>query len=188
MFSTDENTHTHTHTTHTHTHTSTGFTNLNRCSIPIPLYLVVAGFILLVEVILHSLLCMGQKCSEDESFYKVIRRCDCLAVFLIAWLLVGSNWVFRGGMGNETCGSDTVDYVVVGNMTDDVEIMSGAHPTDGMETGESESDPAAGCSSDCSTGVYAFAVVLILIQYMALLILAVCCCSTKFRSRSSRRR
>ena len=153
------------------THTQhTGFVYYSTCAVrEVPLYLIVAGFVFLVELILHCLLCTAQKCSNEDYFYNMVRKFDCLAFFLFVWLLVGSSWMFRAT--RRTCGSDAVDYVIIGNNTDDAIVnRTDIIPNDELDC------------SDCPGGVYAFTVVLILIQYIVFLILAVCCCTKTVRS------
>ena len=71
----------------------------------------------------------------------------------------------------QPCGSDAVDYVIIGNNTDDVFV----NRTDTIPDDELD-------CIDCPGGVYAFTVVLILMQYIVFLILAVCCCTKTVRS------
>ena len=136
------------------------------------------GFVLLAEVIVHSALFVAQKCSDDESTIRALRRCDFLALFLLIWLLVGSNWIFRQSRNREDC-TDVVDMggITVVNTTNGtvltVEVSGGLSPT------------PESCQ-DCSDSVYIFTGILIICQYVLALCLVAVCCSRAFRSQSSR--
>ena len=128
---------------------------------------------------MHLALFIAQKCSEDESTIKTLRRCDLLAVFLLIWLLVGSNWIFRLGVSRdrEDCMNMEGDVKVV-NVTNNtmltVEVSEGLSPMENCQ--------------DCSESIYVFAGVLIICQYALALCLIGTCCSKVFHSQSSRSR
>ena len=130
----------------------------------------VAGIFILVELVLHSLLWIAQKLSNDKPLYSLVRKFDCIALFLIVWLVVGSAWIFKAGRERScgTSGVDYVDYVIPDNFTGSQEDLE---PT--------ESD----CGEDCPSGVYVFTVFLILFQYLMVLLLGLCCCTSSVRSR-----
>ena len=129
----------------------------------------VGGIFLLVEIVLHSLLWTAQKLSNDEPVYNIIRKFDCIALFLVVWLVVGSAWIFKAGRDN-LC-SDFVDQVIVPPVNE----------TGGVEDSEL-SESGAECE-DCPSGVYVFTVFLILFQYLMILLLGICCCTSSVRYR-----
>ena len=153
---------------------TTGFTHYNECSVrEVPLYLIVGGIFLLVEVVLHSLLWTAQKLSNDEPVYSLIRKFDCIALFLIVWLVVGSAWIFKASKDN-LCGDNrsVVDQVLIpGNSTG------------GFEDSERSDSGASEECEDCPSGVYVFTVFLILFQYLMILLLGIGCCTSSVRSR-----
>lgn len=145
-----------------------GFLNLNTCqSSSIPIYLIVAGMVVIAELAFQSGLCLWNKCHHTEnpgrSTTHVFRRCDCIAFFLFVWLLFGSRWVF-GMITNGNRGCTTMDDVVAPPPIN----TSASHPPSPSGTTES------GCQ-DCSDGVYVFAVVTVLLQYLLCLILFLAC-------------
>ena len=136
------------------------------------------GFVILVEVAVHSALFVAQKCSDDESTIKALRRCDFLALFLLIWLLVGSNWIFRQSRNRGNC-MDMVD-------TDgDVRVVNTTNGTVTVAVSGGLSPSPEGCQ-DCSNSVYVFTGILIICQYVLALCLIAVCCSRVFRSESSR--
>ena len=155
----------------------TGFVNYDVCQSPeVPLYLIVAGFILMAMIVFHTLLYTAQKCSKDETIYHSVRRCDFLAFLLFIWLLVGSNWMFRMRSDDE-CNTSNMNSTVW-NVTG--EWNGTATQTTVMVAGEQapedNSDSGTDCS-DCSRDVYVFTSFLILTQYIVGLCLVIFCCS-----------
>jgi hypothetical protein len=151
-----------------------GFVHYNQCSVQeVPLYLIVGGIFLLVEIVLHSLLWTAQKLSNDEPVYNLIRKFDCIALFLIVWLVVGSAWIFKAG--RDSLCSDIVDQVTVPPVNVTTTTGDVEDPDPLLESG-------AECE-DCPSGVYVFTVFLILFQYLMLLLLGICCCTSSIRYR-----
>ena len=155
----------------TQSSTTAGVIHYNNCSVQeVPLFLIVGGIFLLVEIILHSLFWTAQKLSE-KPIYGLIRRFDCIALFLVIWLVVGSAWVFKA---RTDFSSDSVDFVILpANTTtgDDLEMYDSGVSND------------AAYPDDCPQGVYVFTVFLILFQYIMILLLGICCCTSSVRHR-----
>ena len=152
--------------------TTTGLMYYKRCLVrEVPLYLLVAGLFLLVEIALHSILWTAQKLSNDEPLFCVLRRCDCIALFLLVWLVLGSVWIFKAG--KELSCNNSIDYVAI---PEDSEYSG-----DYLET--VTDTPPDSCPEDCPGGVYVFTVFLILFQYLTALVLGICCCTASVRSR-----
>ena len=131
----------------------------------IPLYLIVAGIFLLLEIVLQTSLWTAQRLSNDRAVFGLLRKCDCIALFLVVWLVVGSIWIFKAGK-KLTC-DDVVDYVAVPD-------YSGHYL---------ESFPETENCQECPSGVYVFTAFLILFQYLMTLVLAISCCSSSVRRR-----
>ncbi|CAI8012102.1 hypothetical protein GBAR_LOCUS7766 [Geodia barretti] len=149
-----------------------GSVHYNQCSVQeVPLYLIVGGIFLLVEIVLHSLLWTAQKLSNDEPVYNIIRKFDCIALFLVVWLVVGSAWIFKAGRDN-LC-SDFVDQVTAPPV----------NVTTTGDVGDSELSESGAECEDCPSGVYVFTVFLILFQYLMILLLGICCCTSSVRYR-----
>ena len=161
-----------------------GFLNYDVCKYSqIPLYLIVAGILLLLEVVIQSSLCACRNWLGDDKTYRKIRRCDFVMVLLFIWLLIGTNWMFRLGIGNEC--SDGLEGDV---QTVDDTVEPGGTTTQTTEliaTMEGGSGTGGEDCSDCSQDVYVFAAVLILIQYIFGLFLVAMCCSNFFKGSSS---
>lgn len=158
----------------------TGSISYSGCTIQeVPLYLIVGGILLLIDIILQTVLLTAHKLT-DSNIYTLIRKCDCVALCLVVWLVAGSIWIFKART-RQGC-NDAVDYVTVGNQTDDIIMDMSADG--GM--GDLES---ANCGvQDCPAGVYLFTVFLILFQYLLLLIIGIFCCTAVMNARSPQRR
>lgn len=136
----------------------------------IPLYLMIAGFILIAEIIYQTTLCIAIKRNKrHESTYRVMRMCDCLALFLFIWLLVGSYWIFTISLDRQACISYGNDFVYVNTTV--------------VPDGEGNGNP--GCP-DCDSYVYNFSTFVIMLQYIGTLCLMVWCCSCYVKHRGNR--
>ena len=86
--------------------------------------------------------------------------------------------MFQANRDQEIC-RQAIDDVVIANSSGFMIHVS----TDG--TGTWGSDPTDCENADCSSGVYVFAAVLILVQYVVAVALVLCCCSSAIKSRRS---
>ena len=138
--------HTHTHT-HTYTHAHTGSTYYKKCTVTeIPLYLIVSGSFILLDVGYHILLFIFQRfCENDKTVCLLARKCDCCAFFLFVWLILGSAWVLGAGLSGDSTGDH----------------------------------------GDCPFGVYVFAAVVIIGQYVYGLLFVISCCISVFKNSCS---
>ncbi len=146
-----------------------------------------AGVLIILEIVLHSLLFTCKKYVDDESVFHKLRRCDILLFILFIWLLVGTNWIFRTSIvyNNDDCEEDmggdivSMNYTIeVNGTTVHVPVNVGAQ--EGMEGGVRGGD-----CEDCSRGVYFFAAIVILGQYVLALLLFAFCCTRLFRKPSN---
>lgn len=145
-------------------HRCAGSMNINTCSSrDIPLYLIIAGSCLSVEVVIHTLTILTSMNTDNESVLRSLRMCDCFAFFILIWILVGSNWIFKVSVNSKSCSrldEETEPFIEIGNST---ELMPDV------------TSPVT--CEDCSNSVYQFAVGLIVLQYMVVfLVFVVCCC------------
>ena len=145
----------------------TGGLNIGVCvRHEIPLYLLIAGFIFIAEIIFQVSMCMGiKRSSQHESIYRTLRMLDCLALFLFIWLLVGTYWLFSISIERSTCTTDS--------MLNDLIDSEGVAPQ--------TSTTSSGVCSDCDAYVYSFTAFVIIFQYLAFLVCFVVCCSMYFK-------
>ncbi|XP_064404957.1 uncharacterized protein LOC135350156 [Halichondria panicea] len=146
----------------------------------IPLYLLIAGFIFVAEIIFQFSMCMGiKRSSQHESIYRTLRMFDCLALFLFIWLLVGTYWLFTISIARSGCTTDTMlnDFVVV-NTTVLVDSEGGTQIS--VMTPPPSLTPSGDCL-DCDTYVYSFTAFVIMFQYLTFLVCFVACCSVYFK-------
>ncbi len=151
----------------------------------IPLYLIVAGLLLFLEILLHTVLYTCQSYVGDETTYRRLRRCDFIVLILFIWLLVGSNWMFRLGFQDDDC-EGAIDGGGIQSMnltvTDANGTITHIQVDVGAEGGRSGTmDQGGEDCSDCSHAVYVFTASVILIQYVAGLVLVAFCCHRFFR-------
>lgn len=135
---------------------------------------------MVAELLFHGILWFLMKYSNNDSTYKALRMCDCVAFVLLIWLLIGSNWVFKVSIARASaCNAHQIIDDVMWLNTTIVTDSSGA--TQVMIVTETpDSTPVPNCV-DCSSGVYQFTVVVILFQYIAALLVIVACCSKLFK-------
>ena len=118
-----------------------------KCSVTkIPLYLIVAGSLILLNIGYHILIGIFERFStRHKRIFVLARRADFFLFFPFVWLIVGSVWIlhtaFRGG-SNCDCG-------------------------------------------DCPFGLYLFATMLIISQYVYVLISIIACFVFIIKSRCS---
>lgn len=140
---------------------------MNVCiSSDIPLYLLIAGSCLSVEVFLHTFTVLASISTQSKTTLKCLRICDCFGFFILVWILIGSNWMFKVSTKSRECGSEELEDVA--NITEQVLSISTPTPCE-----------------DCSKTVYQFAVGLIIIQYIIVLSVLVACCCLATRKRTS---
>ena len=153
----------------------------------VPIYLLVAGMLMIAELLFHGVLWLLMKYSDSESTYRAMRMCDCVAFVLLIWLLIGSNWVFKLSIAHyhtsSVCGTYAIDDIIRAPNVTSISDGSGGTQwvivTDPTTTSQSSSD-VNNCA-DCSSGVYQFTVVVILLQYITALVVLIGCCSKVFR-------
>lgn len=159
---------------------SIGSLNIDRCaSLSVPLYLIVAGLLMVAELMFHGIIWLVMKHSENESTFRALRICDCIAFVLLIWLLIGSNWVFKLSIaGSSGCDSPRlpIDDIIQLNTTI---ITDGSGGTQFIVVTETP-DSTPTCM-DCPSGVYRFTVTVILLQYIGALLIVIGCCSRIFR-------
>ena len=134
----------------------------------------------MIELTFHATLWLLMKRSDNNSLFRALRIFDCVAFILLVWLLIGSNWIFKLSIaGSSPC--DTAHPI------DDVIYLNTTVVTDGVGgtrwivvTETHGSTPITTCH-DCSTRVYQFTVMVILMQYIAALLIIVGCCSKIFK-------
>ena len=165
-----------------------GSFNFDVCSSgEVPIYLLVAGMLMIAELLFHGVLWLLMKYSDSDSTYRALRMCDCVAFILLIWLLIGSNWVFKLSIARYRTASACNMYPI-----DDVIRLNATVVTDGSGIGATQwiivSDSAPDSTHpsntncmDCSSGVYQFTVIVILLQYIAALVVIVGCCSKIFK-------
>lgn len=137
---------------------------------------------MLAELIFHGALWMLMKYTDNDSTFRALRVCDCVAFVLLVWLLIGSNWVFRVAIaGRITCPSSSrpIDNIVFLNTTT-VTDASG-HTQFVVLPSIPDSPSTSTYCPDCSAGVYQFTIVVILFQYVAALFICIGCCSKLFK-------
>ena len=147
----------------------------------IPLYLLIAGFILIAEIIFQAAVCIGmRRDSAHETVYRTLRFCDCLAIFLFIWLLVGTYWICTISFsGHPTC-SYPIDDIVYANTTSTVLTDSEGGTLTSVVSPPTSATPTRECS-DCQSYVYSFTAFVIMFQYLSLIILFIFCCSVYFK-------
>lgn len=159
-----------------------GSLNVDRCvSISVPLYLIVAGVLILTELLFHGVIWFIMKHRENSSTLRALRMCDCVAFVLLIWLLIGSNWVFKLSIaGTSACDTPLlpIDDIILLNTT---VISNGSGGTQLIVVTETIVSTSVNTCMDCSSGVYQFTVIVILLQYIAALLILVGCCSKIFR-------
>ena len=159
-----------------------GFLNVHTCDeTQVPLYLIIAGFVIGGEVIVHSLLCVAAAKCEGTGSYRTLRLCDCLAFFLLVWLLIGSNWIFKLSItgGHKAC--EVSDAVTIPPSTLDFN-NSAVLMNDYAITTATATTMATAEICDCSQSVYVFATVVIVMQYVLALIVVIGCCSKVWKN------
>ncbi len=135
----------------------------------VPLYLIIAGLFLSVEVIIHTCTILITQSTDSETTIRSLRLCDCLALFILIWILIGSNWVFKISLHPSPCTElNSMGNENLGNSSD----LSSF-------TFSSEED-----CEDCSVSVYKFTSAVIIIQYVIAFIVLVTCCSTAIKGRA----
>ena len=165
-----------------------GSFNFNVCSSgEVPIYLLVAGMLMIAELLFHGVLWLLMKYSDSDSTYRALRMCDCVAFSLLIWLLIGSNWVFKLSVARyrttAACNTYPIDDIIRLNSTV-VTDGSGIGATQWIIVSDSAPDsthPSSTSCMDCSSGVYQFTVIVILLQYIAALVVIVGCCSKMFK-------
>lgn len=167
---------------------------MNVCSRhEIPLYLMVTGFILIVEIIFQTSLCIAIKRKKrHETTYRALRMCDCLALFLFIWLLVGTYWMFTISIQRQHCMRYGNDGVYV-NTTVTPTVAPTVTPDTGtqMFLWSTPSTTASGDSSntrclDCESYVYNYTAFVIMLQYIITLAVMIFCCSFYIKVRGQR--
>lgn len=146
-----------------------GSVNLNTCSTKdIPLYLIIAGSSLCIEIVVHTITLLVSMNTDSESVLRSLRMCDCFAFFILVWVLIGSNWVFKVTMNSRSCSSqrDAERELFIDNFTEPIP------------------DVTPITCEDCSNAVYQFAVGLIVLQYIIVLFVFVICCCFALRKRT----
>lgn len=153
----------------------------------VPIYLLVAGMLMIAELLFHGVLWLIMKYSDSDSVYRTLRMCDCVAFILLIWLLIGSNWVFKLSIARyrtaSACNAHPIDDVIRLNTTF-VTDGSGTGGTQWIVVSDSAPDsthPSSADCMDCSSSVYQFTVLVILLQYIAALVVIVGCCSKIFK-------
>ena len=149
---------------------------------PVPLYLIVAGVVILAEVLFHVVVIFFiMRNRVNDSTLRALRICDCVAFVLLICLLIGSNGVFKFAIaGTSACDTPLlpIDDIVRLNTT----VLSNGSGTQLFVVTEIvDSASSVNTCMDCSSGVYQFTVVVILLQYIAALLMLVVCCSHTFR-------
>ena len=146
----------------------------------------IAGFFLIAEIVYQTSLCIAIKRHKRyESTYHVMRMCDCLALFLFIWLLVGTYWIFTISLDRQACisyGNDIVyvNITVVPDGEGSTQIVV-VPPSSTVTPGEDN----PGCL-DCDSYVYNFSAFVIMLQYVGALCLMVWCCSCYVKNRGNR--
>lgn len=138
-----------------------GSLNLDVCSSEdIPLYLLIAGCCLSIEVIVHTFTIMISFSTDNEATNRFLRMCDCFAFFTLVWFIIASNWIFRLSFHSKPCIEES-----------DTELSSsGLGGNDFLTTTHSFCE-------DCSNGVYKFAIGVTVVEYIAIFsVFIVCCC------------
>ena len=125
--------------------------NINVCSRTIiPLYLIIAGFCLLAEVIVHMITFLVSEFINHESSLYTLQFCDRLAFLMLIWVLIGSNWIFKVSLYPTPC-------------------ATGAN----LQSNNISRDEHC---ENCSIAVYHFTSVVIVAQYLlAFTVLTLCC-------------
>ena len=141
---------------------------------------------MIAELLFHGVLWLLMKYNDNDSTYRALRVCDCVAFVLLIWLLIGSNWVFKLSIAryhtSSTCSMHPIDYIVPFNTTVVADGSGGTQlvvVTNSLNSAP-DSTPPSDCM-DCSSGVYQFTVIVILLQYIAALLILVGCCSKIFK-------
>ncbi len=143
----------------------------------IPLYLLIAGFLLITDIMFQISMCIAiNRNGHHKSIYQTLRLCDCLAVFLFIWLLVGTYWVFIISLARSNCNKTPTDYVVV-NTTVLVDSEGGTQ----VSVMTRPPSPTSNDCSDCEDYVYNFTAFVLMFQYVIFLICFVTCCSVFFK-------
>lgn len=155
-----------------HTICNAGGLNLNTCSTKdIPLYLIIAGSCLCIEVVVHAITILASMSTDSESVLRSLRMCDCFAFFILVWVLIGSNWVFKVTVNSRSCSSQQdAERELFSEMDNFTEPMPDVTTPITCE--------------DCSNAVYQFAVGLIILQYFVVLFVFVICCCFALRRRA----
>lgn len=141
-----------------------GSLNLNTCyTKDVPLYLIIAGTCLCIEVIIHTITILASMSTEKESVLRSLRMCDCFAFFILVWILIGSNWIFKVTVNSRPCsGPDNPERQLFDDPRNSTDLIP-------------EITTPITCK-DCSNTVYQFAVGLIILQYIVVLFVFVLCC------------
>ena len=157
---------------------------MDRCvSVAVPVYLIVAGALMIAEVAFHGTIWMLMKRSNDNgSSFKMLRLCDCVTFILLLWLLIGSNWVFKLAIAHHSpCDNapQPIDDVISLNTTVVTDASGGTRVV--VFTDSHDPAPTTNDCADCSSGVYQFTVIVILFQYIIALFVVIGCCSKLFK-------
>ena len=141
--------------------------------------------LMIAELLFHGILWLLMKYSDSDSTYKALRMCDCVAFVLLIWLLIGSNWVFKLSIARyhmtSACSTmHPIDDVIRLNTTAVTDESGGTQWVVVSELATDSTHPSSSCM-DCSSSVYQFTVMVILLQYIAALVVLVGCCSKIFR-------
>lgn len=151
-----------------------GALNFNVCSSKgVPLYLVIAGTCLSLEILVHTTTLLISISTDNKTTNRTLRLCDCFAFFILIWILIGSNWIFKVSINSRACSElDAETKQLSSDMTINATDLFPVATT------------AATCE-DCSDGVYQFAVGVIIVQYMAVFCVIVFCCCAAMKKGTS---
>lgn len=150
--------------------THAGSLNINTCSTKdIPLYLIIAGSCLSVEVLIHTFTILASMNTDNESVLRSLRMCDCFAFFILIWILIGSNWIFKVSVNSKSCigRQDTENELLFNQLDNSTDLLPDVTTPRTCE--------------DCSNSVYQFAVGLIVLQYIVVFLVFVACCCVAIR-------
>lgn len=140
----------------------TGSINFTSCTIKIiPLYLVIAGLFLSLEIAFHTFTFIASLKTDDEATLRSLRMCDCFALFIFLWVVIGSNWIFKVSLNYNPCPTGNDGSGGLGDLT------TGFTTPPECEV--------------CSRSIYQFALGVIVIQYLVVFLLLVACCSAAIK-------
>lgn len=142
-----------------------GSLNVNVCSTKdIPLYLIIAGCCLSLEVFIHTSTILASMNTDNESTLRSLRMCDCFAFFILIWILIGSNWIFKVSVNSKPCSQQDPGNELFNEVDNSTALLPAA--------------TTPGTCEDCSDSVYQFAIGLIVVQYIVVFsVFVICCCA-----------